>query len=328
MHDETNETTNKRLSLKQLGLVAGVATLFIGSLTGIYFMMFRAEPTAEQGEGDAVQEEQTTDDSDDSAEHNAPALPDTPPSDDPYVDERETLSDTRITDLTDMALDWAYQGEWLELANMIEPIDTEYNLEDSEEALFLRGLFLDANKLVTLTALGDTPDAVDRSVDLLPTFDTDELFVLGLYYLPRNVLLEMSADHLALAPTQRGHVQLTERIDMPFTNPDGSGNDLESQDNKIASYLGSTRINEFEEGFVRFEVQNGPIEEYVYVIQQPDNRKGLMGFYSDDSQQANTTKTVGHHLEFREDVSKGIEALLNEAQDAYDEEHGSSSDDD
>lgn len=315
MNEEQKEPQKTGLTIKQLAMVAGLVVVFIGGMVGVYLMMFRGEPDVASEEEHASQQEV-----DEPVVEELSSLPDAPPTDDPYVDERDTLSETRLNDLLDMALDFAYEGEWLELVNLVEPNDLDYNLEESEAGQYLRDLYLDANTLVTLTSLGDTPDAVDRSVEVLPTLHTEELFVLGLYYLPRNVLLEMSRDHLALAPTQRGHVQLTERVDMPFTNPDGTGNDLSSKDDKIASYLETTRINEFEEGFVRFSVQNGPIEEYVYVIQQPGDEKNLMGFYSDDTNPANTTKTVSHHLDFREDVSKGIEALLNEAQAEYEEE--------
>lgn len=245
--------------------------------------------------------------------------PDASDSDDPYVDERPELSDDEVEMLHQEVLGLAFQGQWLDIVELIEPYEMDYNLEATEVSQLVQHFYLDATRLARLTALGDTPDAVDASVEDLPRLHTEELFVLGLYFLPRNVLLELSVDHLALAPTQRGHVEITERTDLPFTLDDITPNEEVDEHEVIQRYLGMIRENDYEDGFVRLDIVNGPVQEYVYVVHRADGNFGLVGFYSDDESPANTTQTVEHHLGFRQDVQKGLEALYNEAQEDYEQ---------
>lgn len=269
-------------------------------------------------EDESVEDASSTDQSEptDTESHAEPASLE---DDDPYVDERPELSEEEIEMLHQEVLNLAYQGQWLDIVDLVEPYEMDYNLEATELSQQVQYFYLDANRLARLTAMGDTPDAVDATVEDLPRLHTEELFVLGLYYLPRNVLLELSVDHLALAPTQRGHVEITARTDLPFTLDDITPNEEVNEHEVIQRYLGMIRENDYEEGFVRLDITNGPIEEYVYVVHQADGNFGLVGFYSDDDSPANTTQTVDHHLGFRQDVQKGLEALYNEAQEEYEQ---------
>ena len=236
-------------------------------------------------------------------------------------DDRETLADDTLNKAIDEVYELAYEGNWVDIMTNIDRYDQEYNLDTEGAGEELRSLFTDANVLTRLTSMGDTTDALDASLLSLPELNNPEMFVLGLYYLPRNVMLEMSYDLLALAPTQRGHVELVEYQYIPVSNEDGAKNTDIENDSVIEHYFAGGLEDDFVEGFHRFDVMNYNIEEYVYVAEHAGGRFELVGFYSDDPNPANTTKSVSHYRNFNQDVEKGVEELMREAQEKYDAEN-------
>lgn len=279
----------KKLTGKQKAIVAGVSILGVGVLatTALLMSSDSEEPTVVT---------------------KAPELQATPQriAEVENVDERDVLSDETIQQVLDSAKNRAYEGDWKGIVKVIGDYDKEYNIDETEEGKLLRNMMFDANTILRLQEMGDTPEAVERAVEDLPNVNLPEMFILGLYYLPRNVILELSSSTLALAPTQRGFVEIVDKQFIPNSTEDGYNEEIEEHEAIMQFYTGPLSET-FVDGFIRYEIMNGDIEEYVYITYKDDSPSILIGFYSDDTNPANTTKTVAHYLEFREMVNEGID---------------------
>lgn len=312
--DTENKTPpSTGLSPKQKMLVGGVTFLFGAGLVLTGIQLSKKSDTPSPPDTEQVASDSKTPTSETASSQTEDAIQ--------FVDKRDVLSESMLDDMLEQAYELAARGQWGEMVNVLEQMDTEYNLDAPGKAQELRNLFLDANTLVTLTQMGDTAEAVEAAVEALPRMETKEMFVLGLYYLPRNVILELSVDSLALAPTQRGRVTLEKRTDTPVSNEEGGLNEAIEKDDTIQRYFFMNQVEEFQKGFTRFDVLNYTVEEYVYVVDLSDETFGLVGFYSDDTNPANTTKTVSYYQDFNKDVEKGVEARYIEALKEYDEKN-------
>lgn len=243
-----------------------------------------------------------------------------------YEDERDGLDDSTTEDLIRTVEALAAQGKWGQIVESVSDYDKDYNIDESERGQYLKSLFFDANTLARLQEMGDTTEAVEEAKITLGNLTNPEMFVLGLYFLPRNVMLDLSADTLALAPTQRGNVEILNITHIPTTNEEGFANDEINQDETIKRYIGLPASIEFPEDFYRIDVNNGGFNEYVYLVRSISGPINLVGFYSDENGPEYTTKTVSHYQEFTKKIQAGFdqhfseeETSINE-QDSIDEE--------
>lgn len=303
------------LTGKQKLLVAGVSVVLLGTIATMgYFMLGGNDEVPVEDPGTELVEEQP-DDTEEEVDVDDDGFEEVG-----FEDERDEMDEDLIEEITQQVYDYAYAGQWYDIMTLVDRYDRDYNLDTEGDGEHLRALFQDANVIARLIGMGDNTDALEMSVQSIPTLQTPEIFVLALYYLPRNVILEMSQDTMALAPTQRGMVELVERTDFPISLEDGSRNDALDDDEAIQRYFSGDYEDMFEEGFIRFDILNYNIEEYAYIVINADGSFGLVGIYSEDTNPANTTKPVHHYREFNQDVEKGVEELLKQAQDDYDAE--------
>ena len=226
-----------------------------------------------------------------------------------YVDEdtREGLGEQMTNDLLNGAMAFASTGKWLDIVESIEDYDKSYDIEKDQGGKHLRDIFMDASILSRLQAQGESAEEIEEAKKAMVNLNTPEMFVLGLYFLPRNVLLDLSFDTLALGPTARGYVKVLDVVHYPVVDEDGYVNDKIEQDDVINRYLNNPDAVEFLTDFYRVEVDNDGFEEYAYLGRMDGAPIELIGIYSDESDPGYTTKTVSHYKKFAEMIQEGFD---------------------
>lgn len=307
------------MTTKQKALIGGASFVAIGLVVGTGYLLLNDEDSNDKVKINDTN--QVVNIIDDEGEEEVT----TPIS----VNDREVLPEDVLKNTLNEVKELAYNGSWNEIISAVDSYDKEYNINSTDDGKLLKSIFFDANVLQRLRNLGDNSEAVEEAVSLLPRLSNEEMYVLGLYYLPRNVILELSSSTLALAPTNRGYVEIIERTDLPMVDEEGYYNEEIDNHSIIQNFVNSPVAPEFIDGFVRLDVLNGGIEEYVYLAYMNDASIILIGFHSDDDSPENTTKTVAHYLQFRERITEGVDKWYDESgEDLQTEDNGSHEDED
>lgn len=297
--NKKTENKKQKISGKQKVLIGSTTLLGVGALTVGLWSMLQPKDIQEDSPTEIQQPIMT----DDVEEEDKPVV---------NIDERETLDQPTLDSLLRTVKANASRGQWGEIISSVSDYDFDYNLETTEDGEYLRELFLDANTLANLNSLGDTNEAVEEAVMKLPNLSTHEMYVLGLYFLPRNVMLDLSSDTLALAPTQRGEVNITNVEYIHTADEEGNVNSELENHEVITRYNQSVLANEFPHQYIRVDVQNGAFHEYAYMVESFEAPIELIGFYSDETGENYTTKTVGHYRNFTEMIQQGIDTHYND----------------
>lgn len=310
--DEKKESKKKiKISKKKkitIIAVSAVVASIVGFKMGAKFVNENKQDTSDTEEVTEVKEEkENTNDMDNDEK------------DENYEDDRPELSEMTLEDVKEQTYQLASKGKWSELIVLLEKYDLEYNLETTEEGKYLKDMFWDANVISRLAQMGDDENAIIAGVEKLPYLKTPEMFVWGLYFLPRNNIVDLSVDTLALAPSSRGDVILEEKEVIPVSDENGARNSELDKHDAIISHMNNQKEGIFDNEYVRFDISNNGVKEHVYIGFAGDDKLRLVGFYSDDKYYSNKVETVRHFKDLSRDISAGVDELLKQAEEDREE---------
>lgn len=232
------------------------------------------------------------------------------PDETEFIDERPELEEQTLGSLKEEAYMLASNGKWDELIILLDKYDKEFNLETSEEGKHLKDIYWDATVISRLEQMGDDENAVIAGVEKIPFLKTKEMYVWALYFLPRNNIVDLSVDSLALAPTARGTIEIK---NIESTQFDENIRAKLDEDEHIKYYINTTdEENEYNDGYFKIEVENYGVEETIYGVIHIGGEYELIGIYSGDTYYSNHIETVSHFRSFSEDVKAGVEKMLED----------------
>lgn len=229
-----------------------------------------------------------------------------------FIDERPELEEQTVESLKEEAYVLASNGKWNELIILLDKYDKEFNLETSDEGMHLKDIYWDATVIARLEQMGDDENAVIAGIEKIPFLKTKEMYVWALYFLPRNNIVDLSVDSLALAPTARGAIEIK---NIESTQFDENIREKLHEDEHIKYYINTTdEENEYNDGYFKIVVDNYGVEETVYGVIHIGGEYELIGIYSADAYYSNHIETVSHFRQFSEDVKAGVEKMLEDAE--------------
>lgn len=309
-----NDKTDKRKSIKKKvigGLVMVVAVVVVMIIRGTGLKESETtEPILKDGVTDVVE----LDDTDEGVEPEPKEVEGT------NIDERAVLTEEEL----DLALENAHRiastANWEELLAETERYDTTYNLEVSDKGRILQELMWDADTLLRLEQAGGGYEEVLDGIDKLVNLNTPEMFVYGLYSLPRRYLLELSYDTLALAPSSRGDVILSNRDYMPINDEENNWNTEIDKYDILATYLDFQSLGEFDFLYVKYDVSNNGVNDEVYISKTSEEEWQLIGIYSSDEYYTDKNETVSHFLQLTQEAGKGVDRIYELEEEQYQKE--------
>lgn len=299
--EKTTEDKKKKRIKKIIG-VSLFVLLFI-----VVAVSMRATPSDDEsidGETDVAEETTVVDDEDSDNDVNEEVVDGL---DDDYVDERPGLEEGTLGGIQEEAYEYASNGQWNDLIILLDKYDKEFDLEKSEKGEHLQDIYWDAMIISRLEQMGDDENAIIAGVEKIPHLKTVEMYVWALYHLPRNNIVDLSNDSLALAPTARGKVNI---IDVQNSQYDEDLYNEMVEDEYIKSYMNSVDIYNIEgDGYFKVELTNYGVNETVYGLVRLGGGYDLIGIYSNDEYYSNHVETVSHFRKFSEKVNAGVEAI-------------------
>lgn len=302
MEDETNgdsnKIKNKKINIKKTGGGFILVLMFI-------VVAYSTRPSPQKEESPTDTSNEIVDE--DRGDSDSDIIIDDSPE---YVDERPKLEEGTLESLKDEVYELASQGKLNDLIVMLDKYDKEFDLEKNDDGMHLKNIYWDATVVARLMQMGDDENAVIAGTEKIPYLKTLEMYIWALYFLPRNNIVDMSIDSLALAPTARGQIEITNIVNSQ--NNEELHNEI-IEDEHIKYYTNTIDWhNDYDNGFFKIDLLNYGVEETVYGVIDIDEKFNLIGIYSNDPYYSNHVETVSHFRQFSESVGAGLDKFLEE----------------